>query len=63
VRTTLPTISCVLAPDRSRLLRLDGLLARPAIRHHENRKLLAHLRRERAHLFTFLSEPGIPATN
>jgi hypothetical protein len=35
----------------------------PAIRHHENRKLLAHLRRERAHLFTFLSEPGIPATN
>jgi hypothetical protein len=25
--------------------------------------LLAHLRRERAHLFTFLSEPGIPATN
>jgi hypothetical protein len=45
------------------LLRLDGLLARPAIRHHENRKLLAHLRRERAHLFTFLSEPGIPATN
>jgi hypothetical protein len=43
--------------------RLDGLLARPAIRHHENRKLLAHLRRERAHLFTFLSELGIPATN
>jgi transposase len=42
--------------------RLDGLLARPAIRHHENRKLLAHLRRERAHLFTFVSEPGIPAT-
>jgi len=43
--------------------RLDRLLSRPAVRHHENRKLLAHLRRERGTLFTFLESPGIPATN
>jgi len=32
-------------------------------RDEENRKLLAHLRREREALFTFLRRPGIPATN
>jgi transposase len=31
--------------------------------HHGNRTLLAHLRREHGALFTFLEEPGIPATN
>jgi transposase len=43
--------------------RLDQLLSRPAVRHRENHKLLAHLRRERDALFTFLEDPGIPATN
>ncbi|MEA2615671.1 MAG: hypothetical protein QOE72_1454 [Chloroflexota bacterium] len=43
--------------------RLDALLCRPAVRHHGNRTLLAHLRRERGVRFTFLEEPGIPATN
>jgi transposase len=43
--------------------RLDALLRRPAVRHHGNRTLLAHLRREHGALFTFLEEPGIPATN
>jgi hypothetical protein len=33
------------------------------VRHHGNRTLLAHLRRERGALLTFLEEPGIPATN
>jgi transposase len=44
-------------------MRLDTLLERPAIRHHGNRTLLAHLAREHDALFTFLEEPGIPATN
>jgi transposase len=43
--------------------RVDALLARPAVRHHENRKLLAHLGRERDHLLTFLRELDVPATN
>jgi transposase len=43
--------------------RLDRLLSRPGVRHHGNRTLLAHLRRERGALFTFLEEAGIPATN
>jgi transposase len=42
--------------------RTDGLLAmRP--KHDPNRRLLGHLRNERAHLFTFLTEPGVAATN
>jgi transposase len=41
------------------------LLARPAIAHAGNRRLLKHLGRERDHLFTFLRHPelDIPATN
>ncbi len=42
--------------------RLDVLLCRAAVRHHGNRTLLAHLRRERGALVTFLGEPGIPPT-
>ena len=42
--------------------RADKLLAmRPT--HEPNRKLLAHLQTEREHLFTFLAEPGVQATN
>ncbi|MHB8504363.1 MAG: IS66 family transposase, partial [Acidimicrobiales bacterium] len=42
--------------------RADRLLAgRPS--HEPNRRLLAHLRNERTALFTFLSHPGVPATN
>ncbi|EQD30164.1 transposase IS66, partial [mine drainage metagenome] len=53
-----------LARERAALARrLDQLLARPAIRHHGNRTLLAHLRRERDACFVFLTHPDIPATN
>lgn len=31
--------------------------------HEPNRRLLAHLRTERGHMFTFLTEPGVQATN
>jgi transposase len=31
--------------------------------HEPNRRLLAHLRTEREHMFTFLGEPGVQATN
>ena len=42
--------------------RTDQLLAmRP--RHDPNRRLLGHLATEREHLFTFLTEPGVQATN
>lgn len=42
--------------------RTDKLLAiRPT--HEPNRRLLAHLATEREHLFTFLTEPGVQATN
>ncbi len=42
--------------------RADKLLAmRPT--HEPNRKLLAHLQTEREHLFTFLADPGVQATN
>jgi transposase len=42
--------------------RTDKLLAmRP--RHEPNRRLLAHLATEREHMFTFLTEPGVQATN
>lgn len=43
--------------------RLDTLLARPAIRHPGNRRLLAHLATERRAMFTFLRHQGVPATN
>jgi transposase len=45
--------------------RVGRLLARPAIVHAGNRRLLKHLGRERDHLFTFLHHPelGIRATN
>jgi len=40
----------------------DELLAmRPT--HEPNRRLLSHLATEREHLFTFLTEPGVQATN
>jgi transposase len=42
--------------------RTDKLLAmRPT--HEPNRRLLAHLSNEREHMFTFLTEPGVHATN
>jgi transposase len=42
--------------------RTDKLLAiKPT--HDPNRRLLGHLRNEREHLFTFLTEPGVQATN
>jgi transposase len=42
--------------------RTDKLLAgKPT--HKPNRKLLGHLATEREHLFTFLTEPGVQATN
>lgn len=41
---------------------IDALLARNP-RHPPNRKLLKHLRNERDHLLTFLSTPGVAATN
>ena len=46
-------------------IRVGRLLARPAIAHDGNRRLLKHLGRERDHLFTFLhhSELDVPATN
>lgn len=37
------------------------LLMRPT--HAPNRRLLGHLRNEREHMFTFLTEPGVQATN
>jgi len=45
--------------------RIGRLLARPTILHAGNRRLLKHLDRERAHLFTFLRHPelDVPATN
>ena len=45
--------------------RTRRLLARPAIVHAGNRRLLKHLGKERDHLFTFLrhSELDVPATN
>jgi len=45
--------------------RVGRLLARPAIAHLGNRRLLKHLGKERGHLFTFLRHPelGVPATN
>ncbi len=39
------------------------LLGEQAHPHDENRKLVAHLLRERDALFTFLARPGIDATN
>jgi transposase len=42
--------------------RADKLLA-AKVTHEPNRKLLAHLANERDALFTFLKNPGVPATN
>lgn len=46
-------------------VRVERLLARPAIVHPGNRRLLKHLSKERGHLFTFLRriELEVPATN
>jgi len=43
-------------------LQVDALLARNPT-HAPNRKLLKHLRNEREHLLTFLTTPGVAATN
>ncbi|MDQ3092331.1 MAG: IS66 family transposase [Actinomycetota bacterium] len=43
-------------------LQIDALLARSPT-HPPNRKLLKHLQNERNHLLTFLTTPGIAATN
>jgi len=42
--------------------RTDKLLQTRAT-HEPNRRLLAHLATEREHMFTFLTEPGVQATN
>jgi len=42
--------------------RTDKLLETRAT-HEPNRRLLAHLATEREHMFTFLTEPGVQATN
>lgn len=42
--------------------RTDELL-RMSPTHQPNRRLLAHLRSEREHMFTFLTTPGVQATN
>lgn len=42
--------------------RVDKLLA-GRVRHPPNRRLLAHVRNERDHLFSFLKEPGVEATS
>jgi len=42
--------------------RADTLL-RARVTHEPNRRLLAHVRTERQALFTFLTHPGVPATN
>jgi transposase len=52
-----------LADTRAELeARIDKLLARHPT-HPANRRLLKHLRTERAALFTFLRQPGVDATN
>lgn len=43
-------------------VRADKLLS-ARVTYEPNRKLPAHLRNERAALFTFLTHPGVPATN
>ena len=42
--------------------RADALLS-ARVTHEPNRRLLAHVRNERQALFTFLTHPGVPATN
>jgi transposase len=42
--------------------RVDKLLS-AEVTHEPNRRLLAHLRTEREALFSFLRQPGVPATN
>jgi transposase len=52
-----------LATEADRLDAQIGALITGATRYAPNRRLLAHLDRERAHLFTFLRIPGVQATN
>jgi len=53
----------VLAAEADRLdAQVEALIA-GATRYPPNRRLLAHLDREREHLFTFLRIPGVQATN
>jgi transposase len=52
-----------LAAEADRLHAQLGKVIGGATRSAPNRRLLAHLERERAALFTFLREPGVQATN
>ena len=55
--------AATLAAEAGRLgARIDKLVA-GATRYPPNRRLLNHLARERAHLFTFLHAPDVEATN
>jgi transposase len=53
----------VLATEANQLDAQIGALIAGATRYAPNRRLLAHLGREREHLFTFLRVPGVQATN
>jgi transposase len=55
--------AATLATEADRLDAQIGRLIGGATRSAPNRRLLAHLDRERAHLFTFLRTPGVQATN
>ena len=60
---TLPDRQANLDSEIARLdSQIDALLARSPT-HPPNRKLLKHLENERDHLLTFLTTPGIAATN
>jgi transposase len=55
--------AATLAVETDRLDAQIGALIGGATRYAPNRRLLSHLDRERAHLFTFLRTPGVQATN
>jgi transposase len=55
--------AATLAVEADRLDAQIGTLIAGATRYPPNRRLLAHLDREREHLFTFLRVPGVQATN
>jgi transposase len=55
--------AATLVVETDRLDAQIGALIAGATRYPPNRRLLAHLNRERAHLFTFLRVDGVQATN
>jgi len=55
--------AAALATEAYQLDAQIAALVAGATRHPPNRRLLAHLDREREHLFTFLRMPGVQATN